>query len=324
MATPRCRYQDPHQHACPEPAGASGYCYWHDPDLPKLHPDDPARLSRLARQGGLLRGLQLRRAKLAEVDLNQPRDAGSGYDLRDGDLYRADLRKAHLYRADLRGCNLMKADLRGANLNQARLAGANLLGIKLGGARIEQLQLGESLWQEQQARQRPDRDGALPLYQEAEQIYRDLRRAAQNHGCYALASQCAHRELTMRRKQLPRFSPLRAFSKLVDLICGYGEAPQRVVLFGAVVMLICAGLYGIGGILDLGQYRSFASLPSWRELPQLLASCLYYSIVTFTTLGYGDIAPAPGFSRLVAACEALIGSFSLALLVVSFAKKMTR
>jgi Ion channel len=43
--------------------------------------------------------------------------------------------------------------------------------------------------------------------------------------------------------------------------------------------------------------------------------CLYFSVVTITTVGYGDLVPAPGPARFFAACEALTGYFVLALLV---------
>jgi hypothetical protein len=52
-------------------------------------------------------------------------------------------------------------------------------------------------------------------------------------------------------------------------------------------------------------------------------STIYFSVVTFTTLGYGDITPV-GFSRLIATIEAFIGSFALALYVVVFVQKTTR
>ncbi|GAA5194159.1 ion channel [Ferrimonas gelatinilytica] len=291
--------------------------------LPKQHQEDANRLSQFARDGGLLMGLKLRQAQLRGVELNQKDSQKPGRDLRFSDLCRADLREAHLYRADLRHCNLIKADLRGANLNQTRLEGANLLGVRLDGARMEQMRLGRGLWQELQAQKQPaaERDD---LYQQAEQVYRDLRRAAKSYGCYHLASQCAHRELTMARKQMPLLSGQRLFSKLVDLICGYGESPIRVVGFALVVMLLFALGYLWGGIIDNGEPRTLAQVDGPGSLLRLGASCLYFSIVTFTTLGFGDLVPMPGPSRLLAAIEALIGSFSLALLVVSFAKKMTR
>jgi hypothetical protein len=43
-------------------------------------------------------------------------------------------------------------------------------------------------------------------------------------------------------------------------------------------------------------------------------SCLYFSLVTWTTLGYGDYRPTKDF-RLVAASEALLGYVSMSMLV---------
>jgi len=51
--------------------------------------------------------------------------------------------------------------------------------------------------------------------------------------------------------------------------------------------------------------------------------CLYYSVVTFTTLGYGDYTPK-GILLVPAALEALTGAVMLAFLTVVFARKFIR
>ena len=49
--------------------------------------------------------------------------------------------------------------------------------------------------------------------------------------------------------------------------------------------------------------------------------CLYFSVVTFTTLGYGDFQPAVGFSRIFVSLESIIGAFTIALFVYTFARR---
>ncbi|MFH1570791.1 MAG: potassium channel family protein, partial [Gemmatimonadota bacterium] len=53
-------------------------------------------------------------------------------------------------------------------------------------------------------------------------------------------------------------------------------------------------------------------------------NCLYYSTITFTTCGYGDVTPPEGVLRPLAAIEAFIGAFMMAMFVAVFGKKMTR
>lgn len=82
-------------------------------------------------------------------------------------------------------------------------------------------------------------------------------------------------------------------------------------------------IYFFTGIQYDGQYVGFTEEQTLRDNTFAFFDCLYYSVVTFTTLGYGDFIPI-GLSRLVAATEAFTGSFTIALFVVVFVKKMTR
>ena len=53
---------------------------------------------------------------------------------------------------------------------------------------------------------------------------------------------------------------------------------------------------------------------------------LYFSVVTFTTLGFGDIRPDPGiwWVKAVAMGEALCGAILMALFVLVLGRKMMR
>jgi len=127
----------------------------------------------------------------------------------------------------------------------------------------------------------------------------------------------------MRRMQMPKYSVKRATSKVVDLFCGYGEAPLRIVGISMLLILVCAILYTFTGLNYQGEFFIYSSNQSLSENFSFFLSSLYYSVVTFTTLGYGDFTPV-GISRAIAAIEAFTGSFTIALFVVVFVKKMTR
>ena len=132
-----------------------------------------------------------------------------------------------------------------------------------------------------------------------------------------------YKEMVMRRLQMRPFSIKRGISKAVDVFCGYGENPLRVVLFSLCIIFFCATLYFGLGISDGGEYIGLQPQLSLLDNIKHFFSCIYFSVVTFTTLGYGDLTPS-GPSRILAAVEAFTGSFTIALFVVVFVKKMTR
>ncbi|GIU21695.1 pentapeptide repeat-containing protein [Shewanella schlegeliana] len=320
-----CRYHENNQHTCREVAGKSGLCYWHDPQIIKNNPEDIHNLEEFARKGGQLRGISLNHANLANIDLVRHQQK-VGFDMSNAELYRADLSGAHLFNIKLKNASLMKADLRDATVHCANLSGCNLLGVKWLGAKIENMHVGNTLRQEHlahEAKKVRDNDRAMDYLEQAEEIYRDLRKAADREGLFAMSGQYIRKELTMRRYQMPRYCLKRIISKAIDLFCGYGEAPLRVVGFSLILILICAVLYFFAGLQYGGQLQAFNLSQDLASNIMLFFNCIYYSVVTFTTLGYGDFTPI-GFSRAIAAFEAFTGSFTIALFVVVFVKKMTR
>ncbi|MCE0557659.1 MULTISPECIES: ion channel [unclassified Motilimonas] len=320
-----CQYVDHLGAQCEAAAGSSGLCFWHDPNTDKSGEDIASRLEQYAAQGGMLHGLALQHANLEGVNLVK-RHSKTGYDLTACDFYRANLRGAHLFNASICKGSLMKADLTGANIHCVHLEECNLLGVKLIKAKIDNVKIGKKLLQEQRAEQalkENDLNSAWDNYEQAEEIYRDLRKASEQQGLFTLAGPFLQQELKMRRYQMPKWSFARLFSKTVDLFCGYGEDPLRVVLFSILLIIVSAIFYFIFGISFAGEIVSFNVNHSIMENFISLLECLYYSVVTFTTLGYGDFTPI-GLSRGMAAIEAFTGSFTIALFVVVFVKKMTR
>lgn len=251
------------------------------------------------------------------------RASKTGYKLHNADCYHSDFNHAHCFKLDLSGSSLMKADFSHANLHCANLTGCNLLGTNFNGAKLEHVIWGDTIIQEQLANKSSDLVEQHDLYQQAEEVYRNLRLVSEKQGLFEMAGTFFQREMIMRRKQMPFWSFNRVISKNVDLFCGYGEQPMRVVLFTCAVLVSFTLMFFISGVSYAGDNISFEPTASFSENIRALSSCAYFSIVTFTTLGYGDITPT-GFSRFLASVEALFGSFTLALFVVVFVKKMTR
>ena len=57
---------------------------------------------------------------------------------------------------------------------------------------------------------------------------------------------------------------------------------------------------------------------------EMYLNCLHYTVVTFTTLGYGEITPSTLFTRHLTSTHAFAGAFMMAMFVMVFGKKMTR
>ena len=321
----QCKYSDGSQAACTETATQDGLCFWHSPLPDKSSHELSKQLRAYIDGGGQTRGIILKNCELAGIDLVNHGEK-QGYDFSNADFYHANLQDAHLFHIKLENASLMKADLTGANLNCADLRNCNLLGSRLEHCKIDKINCGKKLLQEKialSAKQQNKQSLMHDNLQQAEEIYRNLRKCCEKAGLFSRGGDFLKRELTMRRYQMPKYSAQRILSKIVQLFSGYGEEPWRVVLFSLFVIFICTILYFFFGIQFNEELARFSLTNSFSHNLLFFFECLYYSVVTFTTLGYGDFTPV-GISRAFAALEAFIGSFTIALFVVVFVKKMTR
>lgn len=92
----------------------------------------------------------------------------------------------------------------------------------------------------------------------------------------------------------PSESARASFRPLANAFWSYCEA---AVLFGI--------LFSSLSVFDPDAVKS----SSGETVTQTFIGPLYFSIITMTTVGYGDLAPQPGFARLLVIVEILFGLF---------------
>lgn len=326
MDSQYCQYLNSKNEFCSELADMdSDYCYWHDPNISKEGDKVKEQLEAMVREGKSLEGFCLQYADLAGAHF-ECTDGDKPINLSFADLAHANLQGAHLFKVNFSNASLLKASLIEANLNFANLSGANLLGTRLINSKLEHVVWGKQIQQEvliKKARKKGEHEQLKKLYLEAEESYRNLFKECETRGLYDEAGIFFQREKRMQRKQYPRLSIPRVSSSIVDLSTGYGENPLRVVMFSLMIIFCWSLLYfacGVGAEIEIMKFS--LQQTAAQNLGEFL-NCLYFSVVTFTTLGYGDIAPI-GITKFFAAIEAFLGAFTMALFIVVFVKKMTR
>jgi hypothetical protein len=82
----------------------------------------------------------------------------------------------------------------------------------------------------------------------------------------------------------------------------------------AVYLLIGIGLAQVYELIELAYPGAFTNLVGATEA-QVHAELVYYSLVTLTTLGYGDIAPVLPLARTLGVMEAILGQFFVAAVI---------
>lgn len=98
-----------------------------------------------------------------------------------------------------------------------------------------------------------------------------------------------------------------------------GERIDMNMIMGSICVYILVGiswsiLYFFESVIHPGAFNG-VNLTSSKTL---YTDLLYYSYVTLSTLGYGDITPMTPIARTLAYIEALFGQFYIAILVASF------
>ncbi len=278
--------------------------------------------------GARLSGARFFRSNLSGADLSEADLSGAefaGADLRDAILEGARAIRAGFGQADLRGAHLFGADLREASLTRANLEGADLGCVDLRNGRLREANLRRARLTEADLRHADFSlsDVAGACFQNADLRGSRLRRIrgfkkADWMGVDIRNINFAGAYL-MRREIIDQnfIREFRNYNWLTSLLywpwwltCDCGRSMVRWCFWIGVQVVFFAWLYTLTGI-DYGRY------------PTPL-SPLYFSVVTLTTLGYGDVVPTTPAAQLVAMAEVTTGYMMLGGLLSIFSNKLAR
>lgn len=305
-----------------------------------------------------LQGALLQKAKLRHANLSYANMQGANIALAKlgGAILRfSDLRDTHAWKADFE-----QADLGGANLQRAYLINANFQDADLFETYFDstylcQVDLGEAkniryiVWGDSvNNRYVIGREKEIKTAQDflmVENTYRDIKTWYQKELLNDIAAQFHYRENEVVTKRYLRSSKLKhRIWGLVRIVLlkwtyGYGSRPisllwhsLNIILGSAAIFILFTISANLGitksGIIKTRNYgrERFLSF-RWGFL---IIECLYFSVLSFATLGYGAIRPKQwlqlfllkpveykpvGLARIFVGIEAALGIWIFSLLV---------
>ena len=255
-----------------------------------------------------LRDAELLGARLAGANLTKCRAEKAG--LGNADLTEATLFGAELRHATLSGATLHRADLRTADLQGARLVDADLEGATFECADMRHATLRRARCVETNF-DRVDFGGAC---------LRDLRESGTAHWIEARVLDVDFCGAYMLRRAIHDQNYLHEFrqrsgahSAIYWLWWVSSDCGRSLLRWGACTAAVVL-LFGVAfsfAAVDFGSY------PTWL-------SPFYYSMVTLTSLGYGDVLPMSVPAQVLAMAEVAVGYLMLGGMLSIFSNKMAR
>ncbi len=220
-------------------------------------------------------------------------------DLSHSELNNTTFNTCHFGEADLSG-----ADFRGTKLINCNFIDANIKDIALNSTTVDQKTVFSKIL-------KSEKENNLEF---AAIEYKQLCELYKNSSLHGTSDYFHYRKMVAKRKALDIKNPYRFLSYVFgDLLSRYGTSYISILCWIAIIVLACATIYHITESVFFHNGLFQASF----------SDSLYFSLITFTTLGYGDYHPV-GILRFVAGLESLTGMTLIALFTVIVARKIIR
>jgi len=250
-----------------------------------------------------LTGADLTKANLENVNATQ---VGLGMaTLKEVRMFRTNLEGATLTKADLNGADMRCVCLRGARIREADMSGADFTGSDLREADLALCKVTGANFKD--ADMRGARLRAVEGFEKADWIGVDIR-DINFAGAYAMRRSVVDQNYLKEFRERSRFATMLYWLWWITSDCG--RSLTRWCFWITLQLFLFAGLFKFVG-LDYGDHPTSLSP-------------LYYSVVTLTTLGYGDIVPSSSAGQVIAMIEVITGYVMLGGLLSIFSNKMAR
>ena len=233
--------------------------------------------------------------------------------LRNVNLRWAVFRDVGFKNARFVGCNLSQATLAECYLRHAKFEKCDLVNAHFDACDFSQALITESrvdfaAFRNCEIRLETIRFRADATPQAMVRVCRSLKLNAMSTGNFADAGELTYLEKTYERHALVERRQWGAWlgSAAQDLLWGYGEKPWRLALFMAFNIV------------------AFGTLLHWVDpLPdKTWWEHVYFSGITYLTVGYGDLAPHSPLARLISVVCAATGIGTFGMLIAAVTKKV--
>jgi len=232
----------------------------------------------------------------------------------DGKIYDCHFDDSDLSHGDFNGSDLNNCVFRGTNITGINLRGAKLINCDFTDSNIKDIGLDSTIVDEKTTFGKTLKSEKEQNFHFASIEYKQIKEMYKNSSLHTIADHYHYKEMVAKRKITSVKNPLRWLNYLFgDILCKYGTSYLHVMLWSMLLIVICAITYTAHeGII----YQNTPIIPSF-------ADSFYFSMVTFTTVGYGDYHPV-GDMRFLAAFEGFLGAALMALFTVIVARNIIR
>ena len=279
--------------------------------------------------GSTLDNITCKRNDLTGADITRAR-------LSDADLTESTLTDATAREAQLTGTTLENTILTRVDLREASLIEADLYQTQLANVRINnQTEFGRECSYDINKKSPGIAEEVSPL-EAATWVYRRLQKLHESH---VIAEKA--REYHILKEEAQRLdkkrdwedSPIIWFRDYLVPTVSYhlhrhGESLSRLLGVSGALITVCGIIYVLAGVARSNPETTYqltqADLTSIGAIATDLINGLYFSIITFSTIGYGDFYPASPVSRLLVGIESLAGALFIALFVFVLGRRVAR